>query len=300
MAIATPTQTVALLTKRCLTMDELESHLNNNGIKCYQEDGIESDGTLYKFLRTGLRGQGPDLWINVHHARWPEVIEPHIGTWGDHTFTDGLKRAVQFQVNWKDAAKAVQEHQAVVLVQRFQSPADLCSPTEQMAIAVELARVSLAIGAMPEVVAYFCPGGEVLLPIAMLDEILPASKLTGIPPLDLFTNLRLSWLDDRWVIFETIGNAQLGLPDFEVYADSQQHDLNEIAAWLRRWSLQHFQAEKALQDGSVASGPGGASFDVIYAKDALLAPKRLVIRLIAQDEAKMPGGLPARLRIDRA
>lgn len=300
MAIATPTQTVALLTKRPLTIDAVESHLKSNGIECYLEDTTKSDGTACKVLRTGTPGQGPGVWVSVHDTRWPEVIEPNLQTWGKHSFSGGLKRAVQFQVNWQDAAKAVEEHRALVLVQRFPSPDDQASPAEHLTHAVDVAKLSLAIAGMSEVVAYFCPGGEVLLPIVMLDEILPASKLTGIPPLDLFANLRLSWLDDRWVIFETIGNAQLGMPDIEVYADSQQHDLNEIAAWLRRWSLQQFQAEKALHDRSVTGGPGDASFDVVYADDALLAPKRAVVRLIAQDEARMPDGLPARLRIERA
>lgn len=300
MAIAIPNQTVALLTKRCLTIDELESHLKANGIECNQEEAVDPSGESCHSLKTRPAGQGFDLSITVRESRWPEEIEPGSHVWGRHSFSNGLKRAVRFQVNWKDADKAVQEHQGVVLVQRFQTPDEVLSPAEHLVSAVEVAKVGLAIGAMPEVVAYFCPGGEVLLPIEMLDEILPASKLTGIPPLDLFANLRLSWLDDSWVIFETIGNPQLRLPDFEVYADSEQHDLNEIAAWLRRWSLQHFQADKMLEDGSVTTGPGGASFDVVYASDALLAPKRPVIRLIAHDEAKMPDGLPARLRIARA
>lgn len=298
-SFAIPDQTLALLLKQNVSIEEAESHLTNSGVECYQEDTVDTDGTLSKFLRTGSRGQGPGFWINVHNTCWPDEIKPPLLTWGGYSFSGGLNRAAQFQVNWKDASEIVRKHQAVVLIESHRSPADLRSPKEQLCTAVEVAHLALVLGAMPGVLAYFCPGGEVLLPIPMLDEILQASKVAGFPPLDLFANLRLSWLDDRWIIFETIGNAQLGLRDFEVYADSKQHDLNDIAAWLRRWSWQHLQAENALEDGSVASGPGEAKFDVVYADDALLAPKRPVIRLIAQDEAKMPEGLPARLRIDR-
>lgn len=297
MSKAVHTQALALLTKRVFALEEIQQHLENGKLTCSIEN---SDGGKHRrVLRGKLPGGSADVVIETFDFPWPAKIEPELDL-GPFSYSESLERACKFNVNWAKAAEVAHDHQAVVLVRLIEETPASSSPTDVLAQLMALAKVSLAIGSLPDVAGYFCPGGEIFVPIEVLDEILQASKVAGFPPLDLFANLRLSWLDDRWIIFETIGNAQLGLPDFEVYADSQQHDLNDVAAWLRRWSWQHLQSENALNDGSIAVGPGDAGFDIVYADDALLPPQRSVVRLIAQDEAKMPDGLPKRLRIDRA
>ncbi|WDI44808.1 hypothetical protein [Bremerella sp. P1] len=296
MSKAVCTQALALLTKRVFSLEEIQQQLEAGKFPCTIED---ADGeNVGRTLQGQLPNGGPSVVIEIVNSVWPAKIEADQDL-GPFSHGQSLERACKFNVNWTKAAEVAAQHQGIVLVRMLPDSSEPVSATEVLTQLMALAKVSLAIGSLPDVAGYFCPGGEIFVPIEVLDEILQASKVAGFPPLDLFANLRLSWLDDRWIIFETIGNAQLGLRDFEVYADSKQHDLNDIAAWLRRWSWQHLQAENALENGSVASGPGEAKFDVVYADDALLAPKRPVIRLIAQDEAKMPEGLPARLRIDR-
>ncbi|MEW4563584.1 hypothetical protein AB1K70_13710 [Bremerella sp. JC770] len=295
MSKAVSTQALALLTQRVFSLEEIQRQLEAGKFPCTIEETGGGD-----VLRGKLPHDGPDVVIEVVASAWPDKIEPEQDL-GPFTRSGALERACKFNMNWTNAAEVAHQHQGVILVRMVQ-PEGAASekPTEVLAQLIAVAKVSRAIGTLPDVAGYFCPGGEIFVPIEVLDEILQASKVAGFPPLDLFANLRLSWLDDRWIIFETMGNTQLGMRDFEVYADSKQHDLNDIAAWLRRWSWQHLTAENALEDGTVTQGPGDASYDVLYADDALLAPKRSVIRLIAQDEAKMPEGLPARLRIDRA
>jgi len=291
---AVNTQALALLTQRVFSLEEIQQQLEAGKLPCTIE---ETGGG--QVLRGKLPHDGPDVVIEVVASPWPDKIEPEQDL-GPFTHRGALERACKFNVNWTKAAEVAAQHRGVVLVRMVQQEDSASeSPTEVLTQLMAVAKVSRAIGSLPDVAGYFCPGGEIFVPIEVLDEVLQASKVAGFPPLDLFANLRLSWLDDRWIIFETIGNTQLGMPDFEVYADSKQHDLNDIAAWLRRWSWQHLKAENALEDGTVTQGPSDASFDVVYADDALLAPKRRVIRLIARDEQKMPEGLPARLRIDR-
>lgn len=296
MSKAVSKQALALLTKRVFSLEEIQQQLEAGKLPCTIE---QADGEGSRTLQGRLPNDGPIVIVEVVESPWPAKIDTGQDL-GPFSYGESLERACKFNVNWTKAAEVAAEHKAVVLVRMQYETAEPITATDVLAQMMALAKVSLAIGSLPDVAGYFCPGGEIFVPVEVLDEILQASKVAGFPPLDLFANLRLSWLDDRWIIFETIGNAQLGLPDFEVYADSKQHDLNDIAAWLRRWSWQHLQADSALEDGSVAIGPGDAKFDVLYADDALLAPKRKVIRLIAQDEAKMPEGLPVRLRIDRA
>lgn len=296
MSKAVCTQALALLTKRVFSLEEIQKQLEAGKLPCTIEEA--SNENRGRMLRGKLPHGGPDIAIEIVASSWPVKIEPEQDL-GPFSYSGALERACQFNVNWAKATEVAGQHQSVVLVRMLHETSEASSATDVLAQLMALAKVSLAIGSLPEVSGYFCPGGEIFVPIEVLDEILQASKVAGFPPLDLFANLRLSWLDERWIIFETIGNAQLGLADFEVYADSKQHDLNEIAAWLRRWSWQHLQVENALEDRSVTQGAGEANFDVVYADDALLTPKRAVIRLIAQDEAQMPDGLPARLRIDR-
>ncbi|MBA2114722.1 hypothetical protein [Bremerella alba] len=290
------TQALALLAKRVFTLEEIQKQLEAGKLPCSLVEADDQGGS--RKLQGKLPHGGPDIIIETVESPWPAKIEPEQDL-GPFSYSGALERACKFNVNWAQATEEAAQHQAIVLVRMLQETNEPSSAADVLARLMALAKVSLSIGSLPDVAGYFCPGGEIFLPIEVLDEILQASKVAGFPPLDLFANLRLSWLDDRWIIFETIGNAQLGLPDFEVYADSKQHDLNEVAAWLRRWSWQHFQKENALKDRNVTVGPKEARFDVVYADDALLAPKRAVVRLIAQDEAKMPDGLPARLRIDR-
>ncbi len=291
------TQALALLTTRVFSLEEIQQRLEAGKLPCTIETA--RDGTLPPKLHAQLSGSGLNIGVEILESPWPNTFQPDQDL-GPFSHSGALERACKFNVNWAQAGEFAQQHQGVVLVRMRYDAADDPSPPDALARLMALARITLGIGSLPDVAGYFCPGGEVFVPVEVLEEILQASKVAGFPPLDLFVNLRLSWLDQRWVIFETIGNAQLRLPDFEVYVDSEQHDLNDIAAWLRRWTWQHFQAENALVDGSVTHGPGNASFNVVFADDALLEPQRVVIRLIAQDEAKMPEGLPKRLRIDHA
>jgi len=297
MSSAVTTQALAVLTQRAFTLEEIQTQLDAG--KFPSEIKEANDALGRRALHGTLPDGGPAVLIEVIDSPWPDAREAEQDL-GPFSYRGALQRACRFNVNWTQADEAADKHRGVVLVRMLSGPSEPSSPVEVLTRLVALAKVTLAIGTLPDVSGYFCPGGEIFVPVEVLEEILQASKVAGFPPLDLFANLRLSWLDDRWVIFETIGNAQLGLRDFEVFADSEQHDLNEIASWLRRWTWQHLRPEKAFEDGSIAEGPGQARFDVIFAEDALLEPKRPVIRLIAQDEAKMPDGLPQRLRIDHA
>ncbi len=299
MSIQVPTQTLALLTKGTISLEDVEQHLSANGIKCHLEDAVRPSGVMKSFARSTLSDDGSMVLIESCAFPWSELAgSDALAANGDFS-QESLERACQFQMSWEGVEGAIAEHHAIVLVSIVEEAGKTLSPVSQLRRLVDLSKTVLAIGHHPEVTAYFCPAGEVLLPVAMLAELLQTSQIAEVPPLDLFSNLRLSWLDERWVIFETIGNSQLLLPDFEIYADSQQHDLNELASWLRRLSWRQLTPENALADSHAIQNPQGADFDVVYAEDALLSPSRNVVRLIARDELAMPNGLPKRLRIER-
>lgn len=299
MTEAACTQAIALLTRRPLELAEVTQQLTSSGFVCHQAEGTAPDGSPQLQIRGTFQGNGDEIVVDVLADRWPETLLTP-AAWGPCTTSDSLARAVQHSPCWEEAAQKVEQHQGVVLLRFFEGATLPQSRDEHVLRFLALLKLAIALSALPEVSVYFCPGGEVLLPLEFVGDVLHTSQMVGMPPFDLLANLRLSWLDERWIIFETIGNQQIDLPDLEVYADSQGKDLNEIASWLRRWSWQHFQPALALQEGTIVEGPSGAKFQVVLANDPLLPPRRSVVRLICQDETAMPEGLPARLRIDHA
>ncbi len=291
------TQAIALLAKCPLALDTVFQQLTTAGFVCEQSEGLAPDGSTQLQIRGTFQGKGDEIVVDVLPSRWPETYKVP-SAWGPWTTSDSLMRAVQHSPGWEEAAEHVDEHQGLVLLRFFEGETLPQSRDEHILRFLALTKLVIALSSLPEISTYFCPGGEVLLPLEFVGDVLQTTQMVGMPPFDLLANLRLSWLDQRWILFETIGHQQIDLPDLEVYTDSQGKDLNEIASWLRRWSWQHFQPATALEDRTTVEGPGGAKFQVHLADDALLPPRRSVIRLICQDEAPMPEGLPKRLRID--
>lgn len=293
------TQAVALLTDCPLELESVFGQLTTAGFVCELIEGNAPDGSARLQIRGAFRGDGDAIVVDTFPNRWPEALEVP-STWGPCTTSDSLARAVRHSAGWEEAREFVDQHQGFLLLRFFEGASTPQTRDERITSFLALVKLVRALSELPEVTAFFCPGGEVLLPLEFLGDVLQTTQMVGMPPFDLLANLRLSWLDERWIIFETVGNRQIDLADLEVYADSQGKDLNEIASWLRRWSWQHSLPEKGLVDGSIVDGPNGTKFQVIFADDALLAPKRNVVRLVCQDSTPMPEGLPQRLQIDHA
>lgn len=301
MSAGTYTHAIAFLTRRALTLEEVVGCFPEIGLTLGTRPQAPAPGFPSQFARRELIGlNGVEIHIDVLDQTWPETFDQagSANPWGPFTESGGLSRALKFENRWPEAEQVVRQHQGAILLRLGEESPDTKAETRLWA-AVALAQSAVFLKPLDGLTAYFCPGGEVLWPVEAFVELLNTSQTVGIPPLDLLAHLRLAWLDENWVIFETVGNTQLAIPDIEVYADSRHYDLNEIASWLRRWSVQLLQGKVPLENGTQVTGPGERLFQVVPASDSLQPPRRDVLRMIPQDGQPMPQGLPQRLRIDR-
>ena len=235
--------------------------------------------------------------IDVIDRHWPREIDAdEVEFWGPLSYSQGLARAAAFNVIWEEAAQVVDAHRGVILLRLFEPPPELGSEAVfRMFRSLKLAEVAAALVGLPGLAAYFCPSGEVLLPVDLFAEIVEASETAKFPPLDLFANLRLAWLDERWALFDTVGNTAWAVNDIEIFCDSERHDLNETAQLLRQWTLQQFDGNFPPDGGGMVPGPGGEAFTPRQVGDSLEPPERAVIRLVPEEWSTMPMGLPERL-----
>src|SRR5256885_16386689 len=90
-------------------------------------------------------------------------------------------------------------------------PAD-CDPLAELRFVTS---VALAILDHPRALAYFNPNGEVLLPAKLVRDSLAHAAEHGLPPLDLWSGVRLYNLEEGWTLMDSVGNEQLDMPDHE-------------------------------------------------------------------------------------
>ncbi|MEX1041604.1 MAG: hypothetical protein WDZ51_13280 [Pirellulaceae bacterium] len=232
---------------------------------------------------------------------WPDSTDLHDRSaeeFGLGTEPWGLQRSLEQCWVWDTASAAVSRHQAVVRVRRESTGAEggvLDTPQVTARDVTQLIRQALAAATLPGVLAYFQPAGEVLLPPHVVAEMLEHATIAQIPPLDLWSNIRLSWLTDDWSLVETIGNIQLGLPDVEVYYEHDRQETNDVAALARSVSLRMLQEESAPKTGESFETHAGGRFVVKAANENLLPPNRPIARLLPEDGGELPEDLARRL-----
>ncbi|MGL6094821.1 MAG: hypothetical protein ACRC7O_03325 [Fimbriiglobus sp.] len=65
---------------------------------------------------------------------------------------------------------------------------------------------------MGDALCYFNPGGEAVRPAAFVTDALRFADAEGVPPLDVWANIRMFKLDDGWTLMDTIGHTQFENP----------------------------------------------------------------------------------------
>lgn len=184
-----------------------------------------------------------------------------LGHFGPFAFPGGLKRAVQQAWGWPGAADVVAKHTSFVRV-RFSyvfgaepdtpvMPADW-EPLAELALMNEIVRALLGV---PGVLCSFNPNGEVLLPPDDFGRIVDECRAGGHVPLDVWANVRFVRLDEDFGLMDTVGNAQLEVPDFEAIFPLAEYDANDVAYYLRNVSLYALKDGASIIDGDSIDGP---------------------------------------------
>jgi len=283
-------QYVSFLTHTPLSFDQLRAAM---------PDSWKPDASRQKVLCHPVAG-AEGFQVEIHAVDHPWLSEFTSADqqlmWGPFSRSNSLDRACKFNPIWEQSTEVARQHQGLIVCKMVSEDNSSDDVKRQILLATAFLDTILPVAKVDGISAYFCPGGEVVWPVDMFVEVVTSAQLAKVPPIDVFSNLRLAYLDERWAIFDTVGNSQFGLRDLEIYFNSEESDLNAIASQLRQWTLEQISTADALEDGQTVAGPD-EDYLVRWTDDSLEPPVRDVIRLIAEDHSSMPTGLPKRLGI---
>ncbi|MGB0760187.1 MAG: DUF4261 domain-containing protein, partial [Rubripirellula sp.] len=233
------------------------------------------------------------------------------GQYSPLAFPGCLERAGEQSWGWEDGGEKVKEHTAHIrlLISYVLGAEDPNDHDEDVPLLPddydplkELHFLSKAVATlleMPDAVCYFNPGGEVLRDDDGLRRGMNYAWSHELPPLDMWTNVRLFRATEQWSLMDTVGNGQFDLPDLEAVYTTDDFEPSDIEGFLRSASLYMLQGGEKVEDGDTAEGPGEINWMAMECIDALSDPPRPTIRWIPENDHDPPaelmerGSLPA-------
>ncbi len=179
----------------------------------------------------------------------------------------GLYDAVA-NARWEGAADAALRHRASIAIRAAGSERDLGRLLAASRVAAALLALPGALALLDEVGAVFTEAGRAAARLA---------EAGRVPPLDLWVAVRrFAVADAEGLFIDTLGMAQLGLPDLESYA-AEGPDADAVAAWLRKLALYLAQQGAPIRSGDTLDGPDERPV-VAREDEATVEPRRPVIR----------------------
>jgi len=225
-----------------------------------------------------------------------------MGHFGPFAFPGGLKRAAQQSWGWEDGKTAPERHSAFVriLASYVLGPVSgdapifppEYDPLEELNF---VTLVALTVAQLPGAVCYFNPNGESLRDAATVENSLQFAEQNELPPLDVWCNVRLFNVGEGWLVMDTVGNGQLGLPDLpdlEVCVQGgKNYNLQDVDAFLRNTTLYLLQNGEVIKDGDTLDGPFNVKWRARVRKMSLIDPPRRMLRLFPEDGTQPPAVL---------
>lgn len=222
-----------------------------------------------------------------------------MGHYGPFTFPNGLQRAAQHSWGWQEGKTIPQRHAAYVRIRASYAFGAANGDTrlvpddyEPLAELDFVTGVALAVLQVPGALCYFNPNGEALRSAESISESLVFAGERDVPPLDIYTNVRLFNVDDGWLLMDTVGNGQLGAPDLSdleaCVRGGRNFDLGPIDGFLRNTTLYVLERGEVFRDGDTIDGPGGLRWRAWNRRCGLVEPPRRTIRFFPEDGTKPP------------
>ncbi len=216
-----------------------------------------------------------------------------MGAYCPCTHPGGLERAVQYAV-YPEAEQHAQAHQAFVRVRityvkgAGQDSKVMPPDYDPQPEVLWLAEVTAALLEMDGALAYFNPGGERLLPKELLEEALDDSRAQNIPPIQALTTVRSIRVDDDWSLTDTVGMAQLDLPDIEMATSNPATDHEEMRLFPINMSIYLLKSGAVMETGHTTDGPNGKLWRTEARDEGCFAPPRQVLHWREDDAPAAP------------
>ncbi len=310
------TQGMCVLLRAPITLEELQAKLSAFDFVGVQESAINEDSpeSLVMSFRPEVGGH---LLVTPSSERWPDDMgdpesEPEtfvawsLGQYAPLAFPGCLSRAVEQSWGWDEGEQAAKEHTSHVrLLISYVLGSDEAEdddddsddvvlipddydPFDEMRF---LTRAVSAVLELPQAICYFNPGGEVLRGSDELRQGLNFAWNYELPPLDMWTNVRLFRVEESWMLMDTVGMGQLDMPDMEAVYHAERYEPADVERFLRNASLYLMGGEEEFEDGDTADGPGDISWRAIECEDSLSDPPRDTIRWYPEDGSEPPESL---------
>jgi hypothetical protein len=297
------TQGVALLCERAPTVDELAGVLGSFEVVGRREAAdswaLGGPSVLVSF-QPGVNGY---VMIDTVGQRWPDPMgdpkqEPMIfaawsmGNFGPYAFPGGLARAAQQCWAWEPGRTIADRHQAFVRVRSSYAfgakdddpifPDDY-DPVPELDF---VTRVASSVLDLPGTLCYFNPSGEILRDQDGLHESLNWAGSHQLPPLDVWSNVRLFNFNDEWSLMDTVGSpARHGRRRMHL---PRTYEPSEIDRFLRNASLYLLKNGPVIKDNDTMDGPGNVRWQARSFDQGIIDPPRRVLRFVPQDGRKVP------------
>ncbi|MCA9528201.1 MAG: DUF4261 domain-containing protein [Myxococcales bacterium] len=268
------TQSAYILTSKPFTLDELETLLAAFEVVGHTEKPADDhwafggEGIILSGVRPGAR-----VIVDVVDRDWVDQIDAdddpvaqavwEAGGFGPAVFPGAIERAGKQAWAWKIAGAAVRAHTSYVRLrsmwvddagQSAEAPADR-DPLEELSFLTLIAATLLADE--EHTICYFNPNGEALRPKEFVHTGLEHHGDTGEPPLDVWTNLRLSRIEEGIVRMDSVGMQQLGLPDVEAVFPEGAYAYDAVDSFLRDLMWYLLDQGDVIKAGDAVDGPGG-------------------------------------------
>ena len=226
------------------------------------------------------------LLIDVVDRKWPDDMgdpqrDPILfaawsaGAFGPGVFPGNLERAGKQAWAWKQASGAVRAHQAWIRVRStFGGSEEGPQLPESYSPLAELnfvTKVCAELLTLQTALALFNPNGESLRPRAFVEEALAFQEAEGVAPVDVWTNVRVGKLNNGWMMMDTVGMAQLGLPDVEACFRSDRYTWEDVDRFLREVQQYLTESGDVIKSGDELDGPPEISQAEVDAARAALA-----------------------------
>lgn len=309
------TQGMCVLLREPITSDQLSECLKEFALVGRHEsiDDDDAPETLVMSYRPEVSGH---LLITPSTGLWPDdmgdpdesperFVAWSLGQFGPLAFPGCLKRASEQSWGWEDGTDAIGQHGAHIRFlisyvlgtedddddEEVPLIPDDYDPMDEMKF---LTKAVTAVLELPQAICYFNPGGEVLRDESGLRQGLNYAWNHDLPPLDMWTNVRLFRATETWSLMDTVGNGQLDFPDLEAVYDSDRYEPSDVERFLRNASLYLLNKDEHIEEGDTADGPGEVTWTAMECEDALSDPPRSTIRWIPDDGSDPPDELLVR------
>jgi hypothetical protein len=216
------------------------------------------------------------------------------GWLGPLTYPGCLQRARAMSFNWSGAEAAVAAHRAFVRIQSSYvlgaSPDAPVMPTDYAAgPELELVtNVALAVTKLKGALAYFNPNGESLRSPEGFEADLERYRELELPPLPVWSNIRLIRLTEEWFMMDTVGMEQLDVDDHEACFRFHDFQAKEVDEFLRNATDYVRKSGPVIKDGDTMVGPGGVRWVARHVAESLMPRPRSVLRWLPEGATDLP------------